>query len=103
MLIKLTPDAPGEESHRMLGEPPLQSQEEMDAMERLFNEREAFFDARHAEFKHLYPDETIAVLNGEVIEHDPDLGALLVRLEDRGVDPRDVWMEFVQVNTLFIL
>jgi hypothetical protein len=87
----------------MLGEPPLQSQEEMDAMERLADEREAFFNTHHSEFKRLYPDETIAVLNGEVIEHDVDLGPLVARLEARGIDPRDVWLEFVQVNTIFVL
>ena len=103
MVIRVTPDSPGEEYHHVLREPTLQTQEEMDAMNRLADEREAFLNAHWDEFKRLYPDEVIVVQDGKVIDHDADTAALMARMEARGIDNREVWMEFVQVNTIFIL
>ena len=42
-----------------------------------------------------YPDEHIAVLNKEVVDHDKDLNELLKRLHNNYVDIKDILIRFI--------
>src|SRR6266542_6421642 len=73
MLIKLTPDGPGEEGLHTLGEPPELDEVTAEELWRRADERVAYFDTHYDELKRLYPDEFVAVRDKMVIDHDADL------------------------------
>jgi len=83
--------------------PPEQSPDDIDAMWRRGEQERAFWEAHYETLKHLYPDELVVVRDGQVIDHDPQLLPILERLDARGLDPRDVWMEFIADKVKFLL
>jgi hypothetical protein len=58
------------------------------------NER-AFWDKHYPEFLERYPDQFVAVKNGEVVANAPDLTQLVVLLESKGIDLKKVWAQFI--------
>jgi hypothetical protein len=56
------------------------------AREEKIHEESARFQARHAELLQQYPGEYIAMLNGEVLDHDPDAHTLYLRVREHWSD-----------------
>jgi len=56
-----------------------------EARRRIQREEDAY-RAMHAELRSVYPDQYVAVLGGQVIDHDPDQLALFRRVEERYPD-----------------
>jgi hypothetical protein len=58
--------------------------------------RRAFFSQHWNEYLRQYPEQYVAVRNGEVVLASPDLGQLLEGVRVRGWRPRtDVAIEFI--------
>lgn len=68
------------------------------AQERIKREN-AFWSARHDEFRQRYADQFVAVQNGSVIAASHDLQDLLHRLEDQNLTLLDVWVRFIASGT----
>lgn len=74
---------------------PLPDRATLDAAQRRAEEERAFWDVHRTELTQHYPDEFVAVRNGEVVEHDPDLMVLAERLQVAGIQPRDAFIAFL--------
>lgn len=64
-------------------------------------EERAFWSAHRAELTRRFPDEFVAVLNGEVVDHARDLMVLARRLQESGVRPNEAAIEFVATRPEF--
>jgi len=78
--------------------PTLPDRATLDAAWQRAEERRAFWDAHRATLTQQYPDEFVAVFNGDVIAHDPDLMSLVQYVRAAGYDVRDVWIEFLATD-----
>lgn len=67
------------------------------AFERGEAERE-FWREHWDDFVQKYPDQFVAVSNGEVIASSPDLMDLLAILERNGLGAKDVWTQFIRAD-----
>ena len=74
---------------------PLPDRATLDAARRRAEEERAFWDAHRADLISTYPDEFVAVQNDEVVGHDPDLLVLARRLQEAGIEPNQVMIEFM--------
>jgi hypothetical protein len=64
-----------------------------------------YWDANYERFLREYPEQFVAVKDGQVVAHDPDLTALFHKLQDLKLDPRtDVAIEFIsaEADTLIL-
>lgn len=61
-------------------------------------ERRTFWDAHRAELTRAYPDEFVAVSNGDVVAHDPDLMSLVQQLRASGREVTDMSIEFMATD-----
>ena len=62
-------------------------------------EREhAFWQERADEFLQKYPDQFVAVRDGEVVAVAYDIRDLLAMLRARGMEPTEVWFRFFHTN-----
>ena len=62
------------------------------------NRELAFWRDHYQEFIEKYPDQFVAVYNGEVVAANPDLFGLVAELEKLGLKPRQVWSEFIEAT-----
>ena len=73
----------------------------LEGMRERFREadREVQWWADHqAEFARLYPDQFVAVLNGEVIAVASDLSTLIAALKEKSITIQDVWVSFIETD-----
>jgi hypothetical protein len=56
--------------------------------------RRAFWNKHYERFLKEYPDQFVAVRDGEIVATSPRLVELADQLEARGLAPTDVWIEF---------
>ena len=83
---------------------PLPDRETLNAARRRAEKERAFWSANRAELTRRFPDEFVAVLNGEVVDHDRDLIVLARRLQESGVQPNEAAIEFMATEQeLFLL
>ena len=75
------------------------AQEALDAAER----REAFWHAHHKEFLERYPEQFVAVADGQVVAADEDLDALLDTLQKKDLAPTQVWLKFITADVRRLL
>lgn len=62
-------------------------------------DREVQWWADHqAEFVRLYPDQFVAVLNGEVMAVASDLSTLIAALKEKSITIQDVWVSFIETD-----
>jgi hypothetical protein len=61
-------------------------------------EEDAFWQAHEAEYQKRYPDQYVAVLDGEVVAHSSNLDELVAELANRGLTPGDVWGHFFSAH-----
>ena len=59
---------------------------------------EAFWREHHGQYLEQYPDQFVAVSEGEVVATDSNLQQLMRILEARRLDPRRVWVRFVTAD-----
>ena len=74
---------------------PLPDRETLDAARKRAEEERAYWDAHRADLTSKYPDEFVAVQNGVVVGHDPDLIVLAQRLQAAGFAPNEATIEFM--------
>lgn len=72
---------------------PLPDRASVEAARKRAEENRAVWSAHRAAFTKQYPDEFVAVRNGEIVGHDKDLMALALRLEKAGIRSSDVSIE----------
>jgi hypothetical protein len=60
----------------------------------------AYLDRRYAALRTRYGDEYVAIRSGRVIAHGRDLDDLLGDIEERGIDPATVLVEFLPDRAL---
>lgn len=72
--------------------------EEINASFKAAEVERAFWHAHHDEFLKTYPDQFVAVLDGEVIATSPDLLKLDRLLKRKGVKMGSVWLKFMETN-----
>jgi len=60
--------------------------------------RRAFWDAQYHELLARYPDQFVAVRDDEVVAHRCCLRDLALELNERGLDPRETWIEFMRAT-----
>ena len=60
--------------------------------------KRAFFREHWDELAARYPDQFVAVKDGEVIIADADLDSYVARRKALGLSHRDVWMEYIAVT-----
>jgi Family of unknown function (DUF5678) len=73
---------------------PLPDRVTLDAVKRRAEDERAFWSAHRAELTQRFPDEFIAVRNGEIVDHDPDLMILARRLQKKGIPSHKVSIFF---------
>ena len=74
---------------------PLPDRATLDAARKRAEEERAFWNAHRADLTEKYPDEFVAVLNGDVIDRDRDLMVLARRLQEAGVRPNEAMIQFM--------
>ena len=57
-----------------------------------------FWKAHRDEYLKEYPDQFVAVVGGEIVATSHDLQDMIVQLKQRGLNPRDVWLQFFDTN-----
>lgn len=62
--------------------------------------RSTFWSEHYQEFIEKYPDQFVAVHNGEVIAVNPDLFGLVADVTKLGLTPRQVWSRFIEATPL---
>lgn len=82
----------------MTTSPELPVTEIRSALEQLARARE-FADAHEAEYTAVFPDEYVAILDGNLIGHGPHAVALVERLRSEGHDVTRVYLRFLPVKT----
>jgi hypothetical protein len=61
--------------------------------------RRAFWAAHIEDYRHRYPDQFVAVVDGAVVAAAPTLRTLDERLASRGLtNRRAVWVQFIEVT-----
>ena len=73
----------------------LPNEANLNAAMRRADEERALWDAHRTEYTRLYPDQFVAVRNGELVDHDPDLMLLVQRLRANGLDVGDLSVQFM--------
>jgi hypothetical protein len=63
-------------------------------------EEQAFWTAHYDEFLSKYPNQFVAVLDGEVVATSAHLQELELLLRERGLKPTDVWTEYFDPDPL---
>jgi hypothetical protein len=61
-------------------------------------EERAFWEANYLDLLARYPDEWIAVENGEVIARASHVWDLVQDLEAQGIEPRTAWITFLNAT-----
>ncbi len=56
---------------------------------------EAFWQRHYAELVKEHPEEFVAVSDGSVVAHSPNLQQLFQLVETKGVEPTQVWVRFI--------
>jgi hypothetical protein len=79
------------------GVPPLDT-DELDAGWEAVRAEQRFWEAHYAEYLQHYPEQFVAVKDGEVIATQADLLELLQALKSKGLAPTQVWMHFITAN-----
>lgn len=80
--------------------PPL---EQADDARRRWEIEQEYWREHWGELLQKYPDQFVAVLDDQVIAHDPDLVELIGILEKRGLKSTDVWMRFVDTGSRMLI
>ena len=62
-----------------------------------------FWEEHLAAFLEAYPEQFVAVREGEVISATEDLQELLQLVRSMGIEPDDIWISFVTANPDFLL
>jgi hypothetical protein len=63
-----------------------------------------YWDAHQSELLQRFPDEYVAIVNGEIVIHAPSLTVLSARVRDVGYTMERAWVRFMaSTNTLVIL
>jgi hypothetical protein len=63
-----------------------------------------FWAQHHDELLAVYPEQFVAVKDGEVVAANPDLAMLVYELRDKRLDPRkDVLIEFITARASTLL
>ena len=60
--------------------------------------RALFWRENYQDFLEKYPEQFVAVADGEVVAADSDLDKLLGILKSRGFEPQRVWIQFITAN-----
>src|SRR4051812_22132699 len=77
------------------GAPDLETaREAWDAAER----EQDFWRQHYGELLKQYPDQFVAVLDGQVVAASADLQRILKTLKQQGIDLTGVWLEFLGTN-----
>ena len=66
------------------------------------DEEERFWREHYGAYLEQYPDQFVAVANGEVVAHSPDLRHLAGLLEGKGFNLRDVWVRYIAAAPLHL-
>jgi hypothetical protein len=66
-------------------------------------EHREYWLKNHKRLARQYPAQYVAVKAGQVVAHSPSLHALVGFLEGRGLDPREVLLEYMAVNPASML
>jgi Family of unknown function (DUF5678) len=72
---------------------PLPDRATLEAAQKRAEDARVFWSAHRADLTEQYPDEFVAVRNGEVVDHDKDFMALTLRLQKSRVPSSDVSIE----------
>jgi hypothetical protein len=54
-----------------------------------------FWQEHQQEFREKYPDQFVAVADGQVVLTSPDLQQLIFGLREQGRDVHDVWIRYI--------
>lgn len=57
-----------------------------------------FWSEHYDEFLIRYPEQFVAVLDGEVVSNGTDLSEVIGDLQAKGLDLRKVWVKFITAN-----
>jgi hypothetical protein len=76
----------------------LPSTEGWDALWAEGEREDAFWAEHYQELLTQYPDEFVAVKDGKVIAHHPDLFALRRITDEMGLDPTRLWVRFLTAH-----
>jgi len=76
----------------VVGVPSLQNGRELWAEA---DREQAYWIDHYAQFLREYPEQFVAVQNGQVVAHDPDLSAILAKLERARIEPTQAWVRFI--------
>jgi hypothetical protein len=60
--------------------------------------REEFWATRYEDYKVRYPDQFVAVKDGEVVAASKDLRDLVHLLDAKGIEPTQAWLEFIRTK-----
>ncbi len=71
------------------------SVEELDRVRAEADAEDGYFHEHFDELYRTYPEQFIAVKDGEVLTTDPSLFDFCAQLEARGIRPYDVWTTFL--------
>jgi hypothetical protein len=77
--------------------------EEMRAAFKDADEQRAFWDAHSGELMQRYPDQFVAVREGEVVAASPNLEQLLAMLKEKDLLPSDVWLRYMATDARRLL
>lgn len=58
------------------------------------SEERAFWSAHRQEFLNRFPDQFVAVKNGDVVATGTNLDEIVARLAERGLEPTEVWLHY---------
>lgn len=76
------------------------SNAEAEALQQEGEREHTFWDAHYDAFLERYPEQYVAVKDGEVIATSPDLFDLVDQVEQRGLKPTEVWARFFTKETV---
>ena len=79
------------------------SPEELEELWERAEAEQAFWDSHYSELLSKYPDQFVAVHDGEVVATAFDLRDLVRDLEALGLQPSDVWIEFMRATHRTVL
>ena len=67
------------------------------------DEADAFWAAHYAELLERYPEQYVAIHQGEVVANHPDPLELDRMLEGKGLDPREVWVKLITTHPRYLI
>jgi len=68
------------------------------------NVNEKFLKEKYSELREEFPDKFVALKDGKVIDNAPKIEILLKKLEDKGLNPSVISIEFIhKKGTMLIL